>query len=87
MANQPQTALVPVVSGASSLFSKSNVTQYVGIAATLLTMFGGSDAGLTVSQQGAIVTTILLVQSAVVWTIHRYFTTTVHAASLPTVSS
>lgn len=77
------TANVPVLSGSASLFSKSNLVQYVGVAASLLTMLSGGKAGLSPQDQGAIVTVILLVQSGVVWFMHRYMTATVHAASLP----
>jgi hypothetical protein len=80
------TATVKVVSGTASLFSKSNVVQYVGVAASLLTMLTGGKAGLDAQQQGAIVTVILLAQSAVVWVMHRYFSPTVHASSLPSSS-
>lgn len=76
------TVEVPVISGWSSLLSKSNLTFYVGTLSSLLTLFGGPHAGLTANEQASIITTIQLVQGGVVWAMHRWFTDSVHEASL-----
>ena len=77
------TANVPILSGPGSYFSKSAVTQIVGVLAALITAFTGGKFGLTANEQASIVTTILVAQSVIVYVMHQWFTNHVHASSLP----
>jgi hypothetical protein len=81
-AQDNQVATVPVVSGTASVFSNSNLVQYVGAIAMVATLVTGGKVNLSASDQAAIITVIGLVQGAVTFIIHRWFTSHVHAASL-----
>jgi hypothetical protein len=74
------TVIVPITSAWSS---KINWTQAVAIIASLLTFFSGGSFGLTDAQQAAIVVTIGVIQGIATWIMKTFFTSTVHASSLP----
>lgn len=74
------TATVPVT---SPWTSKINWAQVVGAASSVATLVLGPSAGLSPHDQAAVVTVITLIQGAATWIMKTWFTSTVHAASLP----
>ncbi|MGO8972978.1 MAG: hypothetical protein ACLQNV_05520 [Steroidobacteraceae bacterium] len=74
------TVNVPVTSAWSS---KVNWTQAVAAAAMILTLVSGGKIGITPEQQAAAVVTIGVIGNIVTWAMKTFFTSSVHAASLP----
>lgn len=77
-----KTTQVPVVAGVASYLSKSNLTQIVGVAATIITFTTGGKVGMSPAEQAAVVTTICFIQGLVTYVMHTWFTPHVHASSI-----
>jgi hypothetical protein len=73
---------VPVSSAWSS---KVNWTQAVAAFAMILTLVSGGKIGMSADQQTAAVVTIGVLCNIATWILKTFFTSTVHAASLPKV--
>jgi hypothetical protein len=76
----PQTAVVTVT---SAWTSKINWTQAIAALAMLLTWLTGGQIDLSASDQAAIILVIGLISQVVTWVLKTFFTSTVHASSLP----
>ncbi len=71
---------VPITSAWSS---KVNWTQAVSAGAMVLTLVSGGKVGMSADQQAAAVVTIGVIGNIVTWVFKTFFTSSVHAASLP----